>query len=77
LLKNGWISLQSLVDSVNPENLVNFPKTMTRSSDLMQIFFTSGTTGAPKMVGHTHGSYGHCHWVLDQTNHFKQNKIDG
>ena len=28
---------------------------------LYQIYFTSGTTGAPKMVGHTHSSYGFCH----------------
>ncbi len=29
----------------------------------MQIFFTSGTTGSPKMVPHTHGSYGYCHKI--------------
>ena len=30
----------------------------------LPIYFTSGTTGSPKMVGHTHGSYGYCHWVI-------------
>ena len=28
----------------------------------LQIFFTSGTTGKPKMVPHTHSSYGYCHY---------------
>ncbi len=29
----------------------------TRSSDLLFLFFTSGTTGLPKIVTHTHASY--------------------
>lgn len=33
------------------------------ASDIIQIYFTSGTTGEPKMVPHTQGSYGYCHWV--------------
>ena len=62
LVSKGWISLHTLVDSVNPESVIDFAR--TRSSDVMQIYFTSGTTGSPKMVGHTHGSYGYCHWVI-------------
>lgn len=30
----------------------------TRSDEPMTIFFTSGTTGAPKMTVHSHCSYG-------------------
>ena len=66
LQKCGWISLQHLVDSF--QNLGHFREAETLSSDLMQIYFTSGTTGAPKMVGHTHGSYGYCHWVSFKIN---------
>ena len=29
----------------------------------MTLFFTSGTTGAPKMALHTHGSYGYGHMI--------------
>ena len=31
--------------------------------EIMQIFFTSGTVGRPKMVPHTHTSYGYCHYI--------------
>ena len=29
-----------------------------------KIYFTSGTTGKPKMVPHTHTSYGYCHYPM-------------
>lgn len=30
----------------------------TKHNELMAIYFTSGTTGPPKMIGHTHSSFG-------------------
>ena len=35
----------------------------TLSSEPMNIFFTSGTTGFPKMALHTHASYGLGHLI--------------
>ena len=57
----GWTLLSDLVQqNGNPECPQNL---QTSSKDLMQIFFTSGTTGAPKMCAHTQGSYGYCHRI--------------
>jgi acetyl-CoA synthetase len=33
------------------------PDGPTRASDLLLLYFTSGTTATPKLVGHTHASY--------------------
>ena len=33
-------------------------------TDIVKIYFTSGTTGKPKMVPHTHSSYGYCHYPM-------------
>lgn len=35
----------------------------SRSDEPMTLYFTSGTTGAPKMAEHTHGSLGFGHFV--------------
>ncbi|CAL1529723.1 unnamed protein product [Lymnaea stagnalis] len=50
----GWLNYQALVEKAADHfNCVN-----TKGSDPMMIFFTSGTTGNPKMAEHTHISYG-------------------
>jgi 4-hydroxybutyrate---CoA ligase (AMP-forming) len=50
--KEGWISYADLTgESVQAE------PAKTRSDDLLFCFFTSGTTGLPKRVGHTAVSY--------------------
>ena len=57
----GWTLLSDLR---NQEGNPKCPQDLQNSSkEVMQIFFTSGTTGAPKMCSHTHGSYGYCHRV--------------
>ena len=50
--RDGWLSvgtIESYADRADAER--------TRSTDTLLVFFTSGTTGLPKMVVHTHASY--------------------
>ncbi|XP_058142397.1 acyl-coenzyme A synthetase ACSM1, mitochondrial-like [Dasypus novemcinctus] len=47
----GWLNFSSLIKSASPEHTCIKSKTM----DPMAIFFTSGTTGYPKMAKHSHG----------------------
>uniref|UniRef100_A0A8C7I3J6 medium-chain acyl-CoA ligase n=1 Tax=Oncorhynchus kisutch TaxID=8019 RepID=A0A8C7I3J6_ONCKI len=48
--REGW---KNFGDLVSDHECVK-----TRSDDPMTIFFTSGTTGSPKMTQHSHSSYG-------------------
>lgn len=50
----SWLNFDELL-SQEPET---FQNVKTHSSDPMIWFFTSGTTGKPKMTEHTHASYG-------------------
>ncbi|XP_044088961.1 acyl-coenzyme A synthetase ACSM1, mitochondrial [Neovison vison] len=47
----GWLDLRSLIKSASPDHTCIKSKTL----DPMAIFFTSGTTGFPKMAKHSHG----------------------
>lgn len=60
LEEKGWILLKDLINNTNENPYM--PLLQTPSKQLMQIFFTSGTTGSPKMCALNH-SYGYCHWV--------------
>lgn len=55
----GWLSWSDLIAQADTKHTA----VKTHKDEVMQIFFTSGTTGSPKMVPHTHGSYGYCHYV--------------
>ncbi|XP_012502942.1 PREDICTED: acyl-coenzyme A synthetase ACSM1, mitochondrial isoform X1 [Propithecus coquereli] len=64
--RNGWLDLRSLMNSASPDHTCVKSKTM----DPMVIFFTSGTTGLPKMAKHSHGlalraSFPSCRKLMD------------
>lgn len=52
----GWISYDDLIESVEVKAKTSCIQ--SRGEDIAQLFFTSGTTGKPKMVTHTQASYG-------------------
>nr|KAF6354190.1 acyl-CoA synthetase medium chain family member 1 [Myotis myotis] len=49
--REGWLDFRSLIQSASPDHTCIKSKT----TDPMVIFFTSGTTGFPKMAKHSHG----------------------
>ncbi len=51
--KDGWIFYDDAVDAASDE----FETAKTKSDDNCIVYFTSGTTGFPKMALHTHASY--------------------
>ncbi|XP_054706282.1 acyl-coenzyme A synthetase ACSM3, mitochondrial-like isoform X2 [Uloborus diversus] len=52
--KAGWVDFHSVIEGVEAKHKC----ADTKSDESMMIFFTSGTTGNPKMVEHSHSSYG-------------------
>ncbi|OGR12879.1 MAG: acetyl-CoA synthetase [Desulfobacterales bacterium RIFOXYA12_FULL_46_15] len=50
--KEGWISFEETENEITEAGAGK-----TKSSDILFCFFTSGTTGLPKRVGHTAASY--------------------
>ncbi|XP_054849268.1 acyl-coenzyme A synthetase ACSM4, mitochondrial-like [Eublepharis macularius] len=52
--RDGWLNFKELFQTApSSHNCVK-----TKSDEPMTIYFTSGTTGSPKMAEHTHSSYG-------------------
>lgn len=57
--REGWLNYADVVPAASPD----FATADTRSDDNAILYFTSGTTGYPKMTVHTHASYGIGHKV--------------
>lgn len=57
--REGWLHYQTEVENYSTE----FPIVKTRSDDGAILFFTSGTTGNPKMTLHTQATYPYAHMV--------------
>ncbi len=57
--RDGWLPYADLVESAAADRL----KVSTSADDPALLYFTSGTTGMPKMVLHTQASYGVGHQV--------------
>ncbi len=52
--RQGWLNYETLVSNARTE-IPPEMRVKTTSKDPMLLYFTSGTTGYPKMVLHTHG----------------------
>ncbi|XP_043829731.1 acyl-coenzyme A synthetase ACSM3, mitochondrial isoform X2 [Dromiciops gliroides] len=52
--KEGWGNLREMMKHASADHICE----KTRHDETMTIYFTSGTTGSPKMTAHTHSSYG-------------------
>ncbi|XP_056662531.1 acyl-coenzyme A synthetase ACSM3, mitochondrial isoform X4 [Monodelphis domestica] len=52
--REGWGNLKEMMKHASDDHSC----VMTRHNETMTIYFTSGTTGSPKMTEHTHSSYG-------------------
>lgn len=52
--REGWGNLKEMMKYASD----NHTCVNTKHNEMMAIYFTSGTTGPPKMIGHTHSSFG-------------------
>ncbi|GAV22410.1 AMP-binding protein [Carboxydothermus pertinax] len=57
--REGWLSFNEEIAKFSPE----YETVSTKSDDPAILFFTSGTTGYPKMTIHTHASYPIGHYI--------------
>lgn len=52
--REGWGNIKEMMKYASDSHTC----VDTKHNEMMAIFFTSGTTGPPKMIGHTHSSFG-------------------
>uniref|UniRef100_A0A8C0LYG1 medium-chain acyl-CoA ligase n=2 Tax=Canis lupus familiaris TaxID=9615 RepID=A0A8C0LYG1_CANLF len=52
--KDGWGNLKEMIKHASD----NHTCVNTKHDEMMAIYFTSGTSGSPKMTGHSHSSFG-------------------
>ncbi|XP_052056237.1 acyl-coenzyme A synthetase ACSM3, mitochondrial [Apodemus sylvaticus] len=52
--REGWGNLKEMIKYASDRHTC----VDTKHNEMMAIYFTSGTTGPPKMIGHTHSSFG-------------------
>nr|XP_008538660.1 PREDICTED: acyl-coenzyme A synthetase ACSM3, mitochondrial isoform X1 [Equus przewalskii]XP_008538661.1 PREDICTED: acyl-coenzyme A synthetase ACSM3, mitochondrial isoform X1 [Equus przewalskii] len=52
--REGWGNLKEMMKHASE----NHTCVKTKHNEMMAIYFTSGTSGPPKMTGHTHSSFG-------------------
>ncbi|KAH1184020.1 hypothetical protein KIL84_014636, partial [Mauremys mutica] len=52
--RDGWLDFKELLKAAHGDH----NPVKTKSQEAMTIYFTSGTTGYPKMVEHSHSSFG-------------------
>lgn len=59
---DNWLNYNDLIGTVNSNEITDFKDADMNSESIAQIYFTSGTTGKPKMVAHSQVSYGIGHY---------------
>ncbi len=57
--EDGWLNYETELSQASAD----FTAENTRSDDMCYLYFTSGTTGMPKMTVHTQASYPYCHML--------------
>ncbi len=60
--RDGWLSFDDAVAGASDE----YPAADTEAGEVAILYFTSGTTGPPKMTVHTHTSYPLAHRITGQ-----------
>lgn len=59
---NDWLNYNDLIGQVSSNVITEYKDANMDSESIAQIYFTSGTTGKPKMVAHSQVSYGIGHY---------------